>query len=461
MFEVAQLASKPVAQFCQSLNGFDIEDEPDMIHVIPCSGGADSSALAVFLHKAFPHISFRLMLTDTGAEPASMWEFLKKVEEATGNTVEIVRGELNLFELVDSYSGFIPGPGARFCTRELKLKPFQSWMKQFEGKPLTMYVGIRADEAKRVAFDIPGVETIMPFVEMGWNRSDVFGYLSKTVGVPRTYLGRTRSGCTVCPFTRRSEAVFLYQESPIEFHRGMKYEKLTDADQQRYPAGVPLWKDTGLGLNWLSLPLPETGDAMEGSRARKEDLFGQRGLFAAGEFFMDSMPGMTPFVYQQRFISYSPSLRGIQQQINARYEHLLQTAEVHDLEPDEVRQQVRFAIWYVELPAEDFDTEGPRGKSYTWQQGTSYKQIQHTVDLLTRALHAEDLRKRASKPIRESMTVEYEWALADSSAMAQAQASGRSLGHVVDSMWFTPVENVQPQSDDEETISAPCPMCSI
>ncbi len=442
------------------LNGFEIIDEPGMVHVIPCSGGADSSALAVLLHRRFPHIAFTMMMSDTGAESPDTIEFLKTVEEFTNNKIEIVRGEHTLFELIDKYNGFVPSAQARWCTRELKLKSFQKWVSKFNGQPLTMYVGIRADEGKRMAFDIPGVETVLPFVEMGWKRDQVFGYLSKTVGVPRTYLTRTRSGCTVCPFTRRQEVIGTYQTHPIEFMRGMKYEKLTEQDKGRHQPGVPLWKDSGSSLNWLSLPMPKDGEILEGTKSKGEDLFGNRGLFAAGEFFMDGFPGCTPFVWHQRFISYSPTLSGIRKQINDRFEHLLRVSEVYDMSNEDVRQQAKFAIWYVEYPVGEFDTEGPRGKSYTWQQGSSYAQIQHLTDMLTRALQAEALRQQAQRTGHSEVSFEYEWTQDSIAAMQRAETSGRSLGHVVDSMWHTPIENQE--QDEEESISLkPCPMCTV
>lgn len=445
---------------CQQPNGFDIEDEEGMVHVIPCSGGADSSALAVYLHKAFPHIKFRLMFTDTGAESSYTFDFLKTVEEATGNTIEIVRGEFTLFELVEKFNGYLPSASSRWCTRELKLRPFQKWMKQFEGRPLTMYVGLRADEPRRVAFDIPGVETVLPFVEMGWKREDVFSFLSQTVGVPRTYLTRTRSGCLVCPFSRRAEAISMYQTQPIEFVRGGQYEKLTDQDKGRHQPGVPLWQDSGVAANWLSLPMPTEGDLLEGTRSKGDDLFGCRGLFAAGEFFMDAMPGFPSFVWHQRFISYSPTLNGIKTQINNRFDHLLRTSMVYELSAEEVRQQARFAIYYVEFPVDVLDVEGPRGKSYTWQQGSSYAQIRHITDHLTRALQAETLGQEARRTGHSELTVEYEWTQSAIAGIEAAQASSRSLGHVVDSMWYQPVENQA--EDEEESVSlTPCPFCTI
>jgi hypothetical protein len=127
---------------------------------------------------------------------------------------------------------------------------------------------------------------------------------------------------------------------------------------------------------------------------------------------------------------------------------------------DDVRQQAKFAIWYVEYPVGEFDTEGPRGKSYTWQQGSSYAQIQHLTDMLTRALQAEALRQQAQRTGHSEVSFEYEWTQDSIAALQRAEASGRSLGHVVDSMWHTPIENQE--QDEEESISLkPCPMCTV
>lgn len=84
------------------------------------------------------------------------------------------------------------------------------------------------------------------------------------------------------------------------------------------------------------------------------------------------MPGMEPFIWKQRFLSYSPTLAGLKKQVDGRFAHLLDTAEVHDLTPDEVRKEVKFAIYYVECPGDVFDPDGPTG-GYTWQQGRSLR----------------------------------------------------------------------------------------
>lgn len=355
--------------------------------------------------------------------------------------------------------GYLPSPQSRWCTRELKLLGFQRWIKQFDGIQKWMFVGIRADENSRIAFTIDEVETVMPFVDLQIRREDVFAGLQRTIGIPRFYKRRTRSGCSVCPFQRRSELVGLLQQKPVEFVRGMKYEKLSVEDSKRHDPAIPLWKDSGLAANWLSLPQPVKDTELKGKKAQAEGLFGNRGLFVGGEFFFDGGLGCESFVWHQRLVSYSPTLHGIKRQLDDRYRHLLATAEVFDITPDDVRNKVKFAIWYVELPSVVFDPDGPMGEGYTWHQGASYAQMRHIVQWVTRALQAEDLRQQAAKKPRSLLSVQYEWA--ESSKVA-LKAIKEEVGAVVDSTWYAATEAEPVDLDEEEILATlPCPMCHI
>ena len=443
------------------LFNFELPSRDGLVHVLPISGGADSSCLALLMHERFPEISFRMFFSDTGAEPVSTYEFLDLIEQVTGRPIERIKPELDLFQLVDRFNGFLPSSQARWCTRELKLKSFQKWMKQFDGQPMAMYVGVRRDEPGRVAFTIDGVETVMPFVDAGWGRSEVFGYLSSSVGVPRTYQTRTRSGCTVCPFQRRSEVVGLLQYQPIEFVRGMKYEKLNGNDVARHQEGVPIWKDATIGANWLSMPMPKEGEVISGSRPKKDGLFQTTGIFVAGEFFMADDMGVGSFVWHQRLISFSPTLGGIKRQVDDRFRHLLHASEAYELTPDEIRRNAKFAVWYLELPADVLDVTGPIGKSYTWQQGQSYAQVRHITQWATRVLNAEQLRLQSEAVVKSEMSIEYEWRESARQVILELQGSPNPVGQVVSGQWYEPTEKEPELTEEEELSLLPCPMCHI
>lgn len=428
------------------------------VYLLPVSGGADSSALAILLHALFPRQRFEMVFTDTIADDPSIYDTLDALERYLGKNITRVAPEKGLFELIDHYNGYLPSPKARWCTRELKLVTFSKWIQQYEGRQKWMFVGIRADESGRLAFTIDEVETVMPFIDMSLRREDIFSILDRTIGIPRLYRVRSRSGCTVCPFQRRSEIVGMLQEKPIEFIKGMKYEKLAPADENRHPAALPLHVDSGISPNWLTLPMPGAGE-ISGRRPKQTipSLFGEKGIFVGAEFFMDGWLSNDEFIWHQRVVSYSPTLAGISQQLDDRYRHLLSTGEVYGLSPDEVRTKVRFAIYYIELSEVVFDPEPPTGAGYTWQQGSSYRQVQHIVSYATRALHAEGMRQEAAKRARPC-TVQEEWVEGSRNGLAKIQ---HEVGQVSVSQWYTASEREPEITEEEEVALLPCPMCHL
>jgi len=436
---------------------FTLPGDPSTdVYLLPVSGGADSTFLAILLHAMFPEVNWVLAFTDTGAEDQEIYTSLDRLEVFLGRKIARIAPEADLWELIDRFGGFLPAVNSRYCTRELKLNNFRRWMAQFRGRPKHMMIGIRADESSRVAFTIDEVETYMPFVDLGIQRADVFNGLAQTIGIPRFYSRRSRSGCHCCPFQRRQELVGLLQESPVEFERGMQYEKLAPEDLARHDEGVPLWQDSGIAPNWLTLPKPRNEKTITGKRARAPDLFGSR-IFVGGEFFTDGMYSNDEFVWHQKVISFSPTQAGLARQLDDRYRHLLATSEVFDMTEDDVRNRVRFAIWYVELPSSVFDPDGPRGKGYTWQQGSSYRQLRHVIQWVTRALHAEGMRREADAKVRPG-TVQEEWKETSAAALTRLQAE---IGTVVQAQWYVPKEDEPELTEEEELALLPCPMCHI
>ena len=156
--------------------------------------------------------------------------------------------------------------------------------------------------------------------------------------------------------------------------RGLKYEKTLSLDERRHPAADPLWRETG-SANWLSLPMPTEDRTLSGRKAKESSLFETRGVFVGGEFFFDGYLSFREFTWHQRVVSYSNTRGGIRGQLDRRYLHLLRTGEVYGMSEEEVRQKVRFAVWYLEMPSAIFDPKGPTKvgpdgeKAYTWHQG--------------------------------------------------------------------------------------------
>ena len=130
----------------------------------------------------------------------------------------------------------------RWCTKMLKLKPFEEYVGE---EPVISYVGLRADE-DRVGYisTKPNIKATFPFKEDGIDYAGVMRILQDSgIGLP-PYLkwGRTHSGC-FCFFQRPIEWVRLLVH-PDQFEAAMKYEKVTD--------------DPGRTFTWIQgLPLSE------------------------------------------------------------------------------------------------------------------------------------------------------------------------------------------------------------
>lgn len=434
-------------------------DKDNHKYILPVSGGGDSSSLAIVLHILFPDYSFDLIFCDTKNEDKEIYSSLDALEEYLGKKITRLVPEHGLYELVEKFGGFLPSPNARWCTRILKLENFKPWLEQFAGSTKHMFVGVRFDEATRLAFAIDEVETSMPFIDMHVTREQVFKILDRTIGIPRYYQRRTRSGCASCFFQRRSELVGLLQAEPEEFWHAGQYEKLDPLDEDRYIDATPLWTDSGIACNWQTLPTPVSDAPIKGRKPNRASmpLFGDRGIFVAGEFFFDSFPGLEEFIWHQRVVSYSPTRAGLAGQIDDRYQHLLSTCEVYGLTVDELRRQARFSIWYIELPESIFDPDPPNGSGYTWQQGTSYKQLKHIVEWTTRALHHEGMLQ-ASMIAARPLSVHEEWVESSCKGLTRIN---HEVGRVVTSEWYTPKETARELSIEEEARSLACPACSI
>lgn len=417
-------------------------------YLIPVSGGADSTALAIILHLMFPSIDFELFFTDTLAEDSAIYESLDALEVYLGKRITRIIPRAGLYDLIDQFNGYLPSTGSRYCTRLLKLAPFEPWLERYSGQEKVMFVGIRSDEDFRIGFSVEGTTTEMPLLDMFVTRQVVFEVLRQTIGISRLYRRRTRSGCGNCFFQRRSELVGLYQEARPDFEMGQRYEKLDPINEDAYPVATALWSDSGIAQNWLSLPLPNDDDKITGKVSSKKhgSLFGERGIFIGAEFFTDGMYAVDEFIWHQRIVSYSPTMAGIRRQLDDRYKHLLATGEVFDMSPDNVRNQVKFAIYYIELPESVFNPDGPKGNSYTWQQNSSYQQLRHIIEWSTRVLNAEQLRKTASVQAHP-LSIQYEWAETSKEALKKVE---KETGTVVSSQWYKASEVTREVSVEEE-----------
>lgn len=208
-------------------------------HVLGLSGGKDSSALALYVKETRPELDIEYFFTDTGYELPETNEFIDQLEEKLGyihrlnarslNNIE-GRGELEFKSLLKKHQNYLPSQRDRWCTVQMKLKPFEQWVDGFiaDGYTVKNYVGIRADEPERVGFmtiDKP-IESIMPFREDGIVKVDIENILQRNgLELPAYYSWRSRSGCSFCFFQKKIEWVRLKENHPDLFEQAKAFEK--------------------------------------------------------------------------------------------------------------------------------------------------------------------------------------------------------------------------------------------
>lgn len=190
------------------------------------SGGKDSTALALYMRDRIPEMEY--VFCDTDKELPETYEYLNRVEAFLGKKIIRLNATAGFDHWLDVFGGYLPSPQMRWCTKQLKLKPFEHYVG--EGNVIS-YVGLRADE-DRIGYisTKSNIKAVFPFKEDGIDFAGVMKILEDSgIGLP-PYLdwGRTHSGCYFCFFQRPIEWVRLLERHPDLFEESMKYEKFSD-----------------------------------------------------------------------------------------------------------------------------------------------------------------------------------------------------------------------------------------
>lgn len=199
-------------------------------HVLGLSGGRDSAALAIFMRQNHPEIDLEYFFTDTGKELPEVYEFLGRLEGFLGKPVIRLNPDRDFDFWLTQYKSFLPSPKTRWCTRQLKIRPFEQWVRPSleAGNKVTSYVAIRVDEDYREGYTSTHVNLAvrLPFRELGVDKPGVIEILEASgVGLPDYYRWRSRSGCTFCFYQQKIEWVRLMTEHPEAFEEAKTYEK--------------------------------------------------------------------------------------------------------------------------------------------------------------------------------------------------------------------------------------------
>ncbi|WP_030007973.1 phosphoadenosine phosphosulfate reductase family protein [Picosynechococcus sp. NKBG042902] len=191
-------------------------------HVLGLSGGKDSSALAVLLHKEIPDMEY--FFCDTHKELQETYDYLDRIKARLGIKIHYLSENRGFDHLLALHGGMLPSPQMRWCTIMMKIKPLEKFVGD---DPAVSYVGIRADENRDGYISTkPNIKAVFPFKERGLVKADIVRILEESgIGMPDYYRWRSRSGCFFCFFQRKYEWVMLAQEHPDLFEQAIAYEE--------------------------------------------------------------------------------------------------------------------------------------------------------------------------------------------------------------------------------------------
>ena len=224
-------------------------------HVLGISGGKDSAALAVYLRDRVPEMEY--YFCDTQKELPETYDYLNALEAYLGKPIARLNAERGFDHWLKVYGGYLPSTKMRWCTRQLKIRPFEAWLGDDD---VYSYIGIRWDEDREGYISSkPNITPVYPFREDNIVLADVHRILEEAgVGLPKYYEWRTRSGCYFCFFQRKAEWLGLKDHHPELFEAAKEYEKMVPQDGQ----GTFTWSERE------SLEELERPDRAEEVRAR-------------------------------------------------------------------------------------------------------------------------------------------------------------------------------------------------
>lgn len=143
-------------------------------HVLGISGGKDSAALAIYLNDRHPELNLEYYFCDTGKELDETYQLIESLRAYLGKEIKKLvasdpqKAGKNPFDFYyEAYRGYLPSTYARWCTKMMKLVPFEEFVG---GNQTVSYVGIRGDEDREGYISKkPNIQSIFPFRRNVWS----------------------------------------------------------------------------------------------------------------------------------------------------------------------------------------------------------------------------------------------------------------------------------------------------
>lgn len=194
-------------------------------HVLGISGGKDSAALAIYLKNKYPSLDIEYYFCETGKELKETYNLITALESVLGKKIIRLKAapdypDENQFDVfLNKYGGYLPSSNSRWCTRALKLEPFEKYVGE---TPTLSYVGIRGDENREgYISQKPNIQSIFPFRKNIWSEEIISKILTNS-----NIKGLTALAANNVQNKSRDEFIKILRE-PISFNYD-KNRKLND-----------------------------------------------------------------------------------------------------------------------------------------------------------------------------------------------------------------------------------------
>ena len=274
-------------------------------HLLGISGGKDSAALALYLHDRHPELDVEYYTCDTGKELKETYELIDRLESVLGKPIEryhsFEEGKTAIDNPFDhflaSYGHYLPSSISRWCTKKMKLEPFE---QHIGDEPTISYVGIRGDEHREGYISKrENIQTLFPFRKNIWSEDVIKLAVKERLDVLKEGLAQQLEGPALekahsladaplgMTFSLKQKANSLIDYNTVAFNHAV-HHVLKDTD---YPVGqlddfpllnnaenlviddiYSILEETGVGIPAYYLPATYTvdinGKEVEGTYAR-------------------------------------------------------------------------------------------------------------------------------------------------------------------------------------------------
>lgn len=209
-------------------------------HVLGISGGKDSAALALYLKEKYPELNIEYYTCDTGRELEETYDLIDRLNSKLGKDITLYSAiddlnnpEASAFDhFLAVYGGYLPSSTSRWCTKKLKLDPFEN---RIGSTPTISYVGIRGDEDREGYISKKeSIQSIFPFRKNIWSEDVIKKILdNKMINKVTEYY------IDLCP-EEKLEVILTFVKEPIseKFTRKQKLNALLDSDTKVFNSVV-------------------------------------------------------------------------------------------------------------------------------------------------------------------------------------------------------------------------------